>query len=62
MKVPFCFKKEVFRIAKKRNYSSATKFLEKEGTSILQNADYVTDGLDNLRSMFGFKKHEKRKR
>jgi hypothetical protein len=47
MRVPNNFKKEVFRIAKKRN-QSAVKLLKNSGCSLLQNADYLTDFITGL--------------
>lgn len=44
MRVPNDFKKEVFRIAKKKD-DTAVNLLKTSGVRLLQNADFLTDFL-----------------
>jgi hypothetical protein len=41
MRVPECFDKQVDNMCKRYNYKNKTTFLEKEGTVIFQNVDFI---------------------
>jgi len=56
MRVPSNFSSLVSKITIKRGYPSKTEFLDKEGTRIFSNADYLSDLLFSRRRKKDVKK------
>lgn len=48
MRVPREFKECVTKISKKRGFPTTTDFLRREGVTILQNSDLMTDIIGGL--------------
>jgi len=52
MRVPRKFKDKVFFMSKKYDYPSTTEFLEKDGTKVFDNADYINDLIRGFSKVF----------